>query len=68
VKNRHALNINTCLKGIKNSIKHLHRLELVHYNINPINIIINREESIIINFDSCRPMGEQLELKAGTKG
>jgi hypothetical protein len=68
VKNGHALNINTYLKGIKNGIKHLYKLELIHYNINSTNIIINREESIIINFDSCRPMGERLGLKAGMKG
>jgi serine/threonine protein kinase len=68
VKNGHALDIDACLEGIKDGIKHLHGLGLVHCDINPTNIVMNREEPVIVDFDSCRPMGERLGLKAGTKG
>jgi serine/threonine protein kinase len=68
VKNGHALDIDGCLEGIKDGIKHRHGLRLVHCDINPTNIVMNREDPVIIDFDSCRHIGELLGLKAGTEG
>ncbi|KAM7191157.1 Protein kinase-like domain containing protein [Rhypophila sp. PSN 637] len=49
------------LAGIKSGIEHLHALGLVHNDINPSNIMLDGEMAVIIDFDSCRRIGESLE-------
>lgn len=49
------------LAGIESGIKHLHSLGLVHNDINPSNIMIDNHRAIIIDFGSCRRVGESLE-------
>lgn len=49
------------LDSIKDSIKHLHSLNLIHNDLNPSNIIIDRSTWIIIDFRSCRYKGESLD-------
>lgn len=59
-----------CLGRIQNGIQHLHKLGLIHCDINPANILMsgNDDNPIIIDFDSCRREGERLGIKAGTRG
>jgi hypothetical protein len=59
-----------CLRRIQNGIQHLHKLGLIHCDINPANILMseNDDNPIITDFDSCRRQGERLGLKAGTRG
>jgi serine/threonine protein kinase len=48
--------------GIKNGLKHLHSLGLVHNDITPSNIMLDeRDRAIIIDFGSCRRIGESLK-------
>lgn len=55
------------LKGIKAGIKHLHSLGLVHNDINPSNIMLDRHDMpVIIDFDSCQWEGMELGIKGGT--
>ncbi|CBY00826.1 similar to serine/threonine-protein kinase [Plenodomus lingam JN3] len=68
VKEGHACDIDGCIKGIKDGIKHLHDLGFVHCDVNPTNIVMNGDAPVIIDFDSCRRIGEPLGLKAGTRG
>lgn len=49
------------LAGIESGIKHLHALGLVHNDINPSNIMLDSDQAIIIDFGSCRRVGESLE-------
>jgi serine/threonine protein kinase len=49
------------LADIESGIRHLHSLGLVHNNINPGNIMIDNGRAIIIDFGSCRKLGESLE-------
>ncbi|KAJ5587439.1 uncharacterized protein N7459_003204 [Penicillium hispanicum] len=49
------------LAGVESGIRHLHCLGLVHNDINPSNIMIDGVKSIVIDFGSCRPIGESLE-------
>lgn len=49
------------LTGIKDGIKHLHSLGLVHNDINPSNIMLDGDRAIIIEFGSCRKLGQSLE-------
>ncbi|KAF2177367.1 hypothetical protein K469DRAFT_720700 [Zopfia rhizophila CBS 207.26] len=50
------------LEKIKAGIQHLHQLGLVHNDINPSNIMFDEEDNpVIIDFDSCRPIGYSLE-------
>lgn len=69
-KGPHAFDADLCLCGIQNGIQHLHKLGLIHCDINPANILISGDgdNPIIIDFDSCRREGEHLGLKAGTRG
>ncbi len=63
------LNHDSLLSQIKDGIRHLHGLGLVHTDINPFNIMLDTNgKPIITDFDSCRGVGEQLGLKAGTEG
>ncbi|KAL5333726.1 kinase-like protein [Aspergillus crustosus] len=49
------------LDGILSAIKHLHSLGLVHNDINPANIMLDEDGTLIlIDFDSCRYIGESL--------
>lgn len=49
------------LTGIESGIRHLHSLGLAHNDINPSNIMVDGDNPIIIDFGSCRPLGECLE-------
>lgn len=49
------------LQGLLDAIKHLHSLGLVHNDINPANIMLDEEGTLIlIDFDSCGYIGESL--------
>ena len=51
----------TGLQDLLAAIKHLHSLGLVHNDINPANIMLDQEGTLIlIDFDSCRNIGESL--------
>ncbi|KAL3493473.1 kinase-like protein [Aspergillus germanicus] len=55
------------LPGILAAIKHLHSLGLVHNDINPENIMIGEDGTfILIDFGSCRPIGESLRTAGRT--
>lgn len=57
------------LNGIEAGVQHLHKLGLVHNDINPSNIIIDAENvPRIIDFDSCQKLGQPLGSKSGTIG
>ncbi|KAK0488298.1 kinase-like domain-containing protein, partial [Armillaria luteobubalina] len=60
--------IESSLDQIKEGIEHLHDLGLVHNDINPSNIMLDVDGTlVIIDFDSCRKPGESmLEGKYGT--
>lgn len=64
------LDVDLCLRGIESGIQHLHKLGLIHCDINPANILMSGDDDtpIIIDFDFCRREGEDLGLKAGTRG
>ncbi|KAH7006489.1 kinase-like domain-containing protein [Fusarium venenatum] len=58
----------SCVKGIRDGILHLHSLDLIHNDINPYNIMIGPTDNpVIIDFDSCKREGERL-VKMGTPG
>ena len=47
------------LEDILTGIQHLHKLGLVHNDINPANIMLDEDGTVIlIDFDSCRRVGE----------
>lgn len=49
------------LAGIESGIKHLHSLGLVHNDLNPSNIMLDGDNAVIIDFGSCRTLGQDLE-------
>lgn len=57
------------LNGIEARVQHLHKLGLVHNDINPADIMIDAKNvPRIIDFDSCQRLGQQLGSKSGTIG
>ncbi|KAG2135510.1 kinase-like domain-containing protein [Suillus clintonianus] len=62
-----TLNPAAILDGISKGLAFLHEtLGLVHNDINPANIMLDDAgDAVIIDFDSCKPIGEELG-KAGT--
>lgn len=59
---------NAYMQDVKGGIAHLHSLGLVHGDINPSNIMVNsrNNRAVLIDFDSCRPVGKPMGRKAGT--
>ena len=57
-----------CLQGIERGIGHMHGLGLIHNDLNPSNIMMDGDNPVIIDFDSCKREGAKLGLKAGTFG
>lgn len=59
-----VVDVNTArayLEDILTGIQHLHKLGLVHNDINPANIMLDEDGTVIlIDFDSCRRVGEPL--------
>ena len=54
--------VENCLKGVEEGIRHLHSLGLVHNDINPANIMFEENGiPVIIDFGSCRAIGQSLE-------
>lgn len=61
-------NTAACMDGIRASVRYLHSLGLAHNDLNPMNILLNKDdEPVIIDFGSCKKFGEQL-VSAGTPG
>ena len=56
-----AKDYSNLLAGIESGIRHLHSLGLVHNDINPSNIMLDGDQAVIIDFGSCRPVGESLQ-------
>lgn len=56
------------LRGIEAGVRHMHDLGLVHNDLNPANVMMDGDEPVIIDFDSCKREGDELGLKAGTYG
>lgn len=55
------------LSGVKAGLRLIHDFGLVHDDINPENIMIDEDgRAIIIDFDSCRPIGAP--SRGGTPG
>lgn len=68
VKGDDGLDVDLCLRGIRNGVEHLHELGLAYNDLKPANIMMNGNNPIIIDFDSCKSFGIKLDLKAGIKG
>ncbi|KAJ6591691.1 hypothetical protein DFH09DRAFT_1306403 [Mycena vulgaris] len=58
------------IEGARDGLKHLHSPGYAHNDVNPANIALNEDSlPVIIDFDSCHPIGESLKgKKAGTMG
>lgn len=57
------------VQGIRDGVAHLHTLGLVHNDLNPSNIMIAKDgAAVIVDFDSCRPIGKPMGIKGSTPG
>lgn len=53
--------VNHYVNKIRSALQHLHNIGLVHNDINPSNIMFDHnDEPIIIDFNSCRAIGQSL--------
>ena len=68
IKDARPFDKDLCLQGIENGIQHLHGLGFIHCDINPTNIVMDGDNPVIVDFDSCRREGQTLGSKAGTEG
>lgn len=54
------------LAGVCEAVSHLHSLGIIHNDIKPEHIMIDEMgRFILIDFDSCRPVGEALSSEGG---
>ncbi|GJC96427.1 hypothetical protein ColKHC_05253 [Colletotrichum higginsianum] len=57
------------LGALELALAHLHNLGLAHNDLNPANILISETGMpVLIDFDSCRPIGQKLLHSRGTPG
>jgi serine/threonine protein kinase len=57
------------LNGIQSGVRHLHSLGFVHNDITPSNIMFEEDgRPVIIDFDSCRKIGQSLDKMKRTYG
>ncbi|RDA90469.1 hypothetical protein CP533_3953 [Ophiocordyceps camponoti-saundersi (nom. inval.)] len=63
-----SFNTACCLRGIEAGVRHMHSLGLVHNDLNPSNIMMEGDNPVIIDFDSCKPEGAEMGCKGGTDG
>jgi len=68
IKDPRSFDTDLILQGIQEGIRHLHSLGLIHCNLSPMNIVMDGDTPVIIDFDSCQHKGENLGIKAGTWG
>ncbi|KAK3377679.1 kinase-like domain-containing protein [Podospora didyma] len=68
LKDGTPFNRSRCLRGIEAGVSHMHSLGLIHNDLNPSNIMMDGDDPVIIDFDSCKQEGDELGSKAGTYG
>lgn len=62
------VDIESCISCIRSAILHLHSLGYAHNDVNPENIMFDRDDvPVLLDFDASKPFGENL-LKPGTYG
>lgn len=54
------------LDAIESGLKHIHSLGLVHNDVNPSNIMRDGDDWVLIDFGSCRRVGESLDYVGRT--
>ncbi|CDF77511.1 unnamed protein product [Chondrus crispus] len=65
---RQPVNVEKFIDDVRKGIEHLHSLGYCHNDICPFNIFVKKDgTATIIDFDSCRPVGETL-TKRGNGG
>ncbi|KAI0561420.1 serine/threonine protein kinase [Gracilaria domingensis] len=62
-----CFDVDHTMEGIKRGIEFLHDVGYAHNDINPANIMFRDDGTpVIIDFDACVPIGEELGEKVGT--
>ncbi|KAJ0160275.1 hypothetical protein CTA2_8237 [Colletotrichum tanaceti] len=57
------------LGALESALAHLHTLGLAHNDVNPANILVSETGMpVLVDFDSCRPIGQRLLHSRGTPG
>jgi serine/threonine protein kinase len=57
------------MAALESAVQHLHSIGLAHNDINPANILVNSHGlPVLIDFGSCREIGEKLTTSRGTPG
>lgn len=56
--------------GLESALSDLHRIGLAHNDVNPSKVMLHRETGapVLIDFGSCRRIGERLGVTGGTDG
>ncbi len=55
-----------CLRGIEAGVLHMHATGLVHNDLSPDNIMMDGDDPVIIDFDTCKREGDKLGSKLGS--
>ncbi|KAF2823820.1 hypothetical protein CC86DRAFT_384365 [Ophiobolus disseminans] len=71
-----AFNVQYCLDSVAKAIKHLHSLRIVHCDVKPQNIFVQRmphgsrepHSWVLGDFDSAHEQGAPIRLKGGLEG
>ncbi|KAJ7454782.1 kinase-like domain-containing protein [Mycena latifolia] len=59
-----AFGVKKVIAGVRSALEHLHALGFVHNDVKPANIMLAADSrAVLIDFDSCHPLGESLKGK-----
>ncbi|KAH8824245.1 hypothetical protein DL96DRAFT_1501095 [Flagelloscypha sp. PMI_526] len=64
VRQKDLFDVAHVIDGIREGLKHLHSLNIVHNDINAFNVVLTKSgDAVLIDFDSCWQVGEELKGK-----
>ncbi|KAK4233214.1 kinase-like protein [Achaetomium macrosporum] len=68
-ENAEAIDKDAFMAALESAIRRLHSLGVAHNDLNPGNVLVNAEGMpVLIDFGSCRAVGEKLGPSRGTAG
>ncbi|KAH7087520.1 kinase-like domain-containing protein [Paraphoma chrysanthemicola] len=70
VKSGQPFDAAACMRDVENAVRHLHSLGLIHYDLNPTNVLYDAKAGrfVLGDLDASQQIGMQVRYKRGMEG